>query len=239
MRIVGPSLRAKLVLLVAGASLAPAALVGVAFYMTGQRMQADEIAQRLSERATSAELFVSRFLESRGSADREPLWSDLAAAYDDVSVRLRIVDGRRRTLFDSAAYPREPPHALPPAVADRLLDLRIGTTSYADEAGVKVIAVHRFMPSLDFGTLIELPAERASATSRRLLDPALRGSLATVALLAALSSILALYLTRPLRSLVGGLEQAAATGEVTRLDDRRPREERVDGGLGRARPSRR
>lgn len=327
-RIGGPSLRAKLVLLVACAALAPAALVGVASYITVRTLQAGEVAGRLGERAAGAELQVSRFLEARRIATRaaagsktlaeelerwerarlvedsaaaagarerlerhlsslrqhdagheglalldrkgaliaataptafwspgdaalrlptgdilirgsgraavvhlertirepgggvaarlrsagslESLWRGLASAYDQIPTRLRIVNGRRQTLFDSAVYPRSAPAALPPAVADQLLDLRVGHAAYADENGVEVAAAHRFMPSLDFGALIELPAAEASVTSRRLLDFTLPGSLATVALLAALGCALALHLTRPLRSLLGGLEQARA-----------------------------
>lgn len=331
----GLGLSAKIVLLVACAAIAPAALIGFASYLTVQRIQADEIAVRLADRAASAERQVSRFIDARriatrtvadshpltrgldewrrageaadgdrtvalqarlasylssvfdrdprferlaiydasgtlvaatpavgpssggGAAGRQPaggdgvivgaggkalvqvqrlvespggrplgrlvtrsrldgLWQMLAGAYDETPERLRIVDGRRHTLFDSAAHPAPPQAALPAPVADQLLDLRVGNAAYANEASVEVVAGHRFVPELDLGLLIELPAAEAAA-GRRWREFALAGSVATVGLFAIICSLVAFHLLRPLRSLVRGVRGLDASDPSRRL----------------------
>ncbi len=330
-RVSGLRLSTKVLLLVACACLAPAALVGIASYITVERIQADQVAHRLSEQAAGADRQVSRFVERRwvatqtiarskalsggmeawygarreadaseaarasselgqllssarfhdggyegmalfDSADQlivstaptalwnpevaaarapangeglilgtgptalvymhhlvhasdgrpvgrlltvnrlQSLWHGLAAAFQETPMRLRIVDGRRHTLFDSDSHPLSSEAALPNSVGDQLLELRVGNASYLDENAVEVVAAHRFIPSLDLGALVELPSTEAVSASRRWREFAMGGSVLTVILLVVVFSVLALQVTGPFRALSRGV------GELNTFD---------------------
>ncbi len=316
----GPSLRLKIVLLVAFAALAPALLVGVASYITVERHRAEELVRRLGERTTTAERQLSRFLGERHAAGRtlarsralaealaaarsepegdrlgrllsgirrhdrtweglavfdgegalvsateptglwsaeaaptrasssaprpilgtgprallvaryvipaagerrggylqtasrlDPLWRALSADHEGTPTRLRVVDARSQVLFDSESHPGAPEAPLPVAAAERLFELRVGHADYANEAGVDVIAAHRFEPASGLGALVELPADLVAEEGARWQAGAVEGSLATVVLLAIICSLLALYLTGPLRGLVRDLEKLGSS----------------------------
>jgi diguanylate cyclase (GGDEF)-like protein len=130
----------------------------------------------------------------------QSLWEGLRSELGSDRGRLLIIDSAGMAVFDSQPTPGTERRQVAIPLGDK--------TRYLNERDELVLGVHRALAPWHLGLLLEVDADRAFADIRRMREVVLVISLLAALFVAALGSLVAVNLSRPITALIRGAESA-------------------------------